>query len=129
MLTIVEEEYPKLQEILRNCKIVDPASVKLIRAFQKQLQSAALVSQEKAADTLVRLYSRVDVETAFGRKVGLLIVPPEEGDMSQRKLSILNPLGLAIFGKFEKDYAVWSFPQGNEHVQIDGVKSPVILST
>ena len=69
----------------------------------------------------MRLDSIVTIQTSFGRKDGMQLVLPSEGDLSKRKLSIMSPMGSALIGYTEGDKVPWNLPMGTEEIIIEKV--------
>ena len=84
--------------------------------FNKLIETSDGV--EPIGRKIVRLNSIVTIETSFGKKDGMQLVLPSEGDLSKRKLSIMTPMGTALIGYTEGDKVVWSLPRGEEIITI-----------
>lgn len=104
-------------EIIKNLfSFVQNANDKSYRlSFEKLLNEIkdAIVLDEKQLPTdVIRLNSVVTIESHFWGLKKFQIVTPEKSDLSQNKLSVLAPMGLALYGYAENDKVEWEFPSG-----------------
>ena len=104
-------------EIIKNLfSFVQNAHDKSYRlSFEKLLNEIkdAIVLDEKQLPTdVIRLNSVVTIDSHFWGLKKFQIVTPEKSDLSQNKLSVLAPMGLALYGYAENDKVEWEFPSG-----------------
>lgn len=59
----------------------------------KELENAKIVDEETLPKDVVKLHSSIDIETPYGLLKDYELVSPEKRDPSNRKLSILSPIG------------------------------------
>lgn len=95
--------FEKLMEEIKNAKVVDAAEMPL---------------------DVIRLNSMVTIKTDFGGEKKFHLVTPEKSDLSQNKLSVMAPMGLALFGYAESDEVEWEFPSGLNTIRIIKVQQP-----
>lgn len=120
-LIVTEKEYQLFKSLIETSHTVDPIEKKSHRKLYEQLKTATIVKEEKFPQKCVRLYSIVTIQTSFGRKDGMQLVLPNEGDLSKRKLSIMSPMGSALIGYIEGDKVPWNLPMGTEDILIEKV--------
>ena len=72
-------------------------------------------------DEIVRFNSIVTIQIPNGDEKTFQIVTPEKSDISLNKLSILAPMGLALFGYAVGDEFLWQFPTGMNKIKIQKV--------
>jgi regulator of nucleoside diphosphate kinase len=78
-----------------------------------ELSRAAVVSEERMPDNIVRMHSRVTyLEEGSGRRREVELVYPEEADLTSGKVSVLAPVGAALLGLAEGQSIDWPFPRG-----------------
>lgn len=92
----------------------------------KELENAKIVDEETLPKDVVKLHSYIDIETPYGLLKDYELVSPEKRDPSNRKLSILSPIGSAIIGYAEGDEIKWNFPIGQKTIKIKKVKNDII---
>ncbi|MBD98979.1 MAG: transcription elongation factor GreAB [Verrucomicrobia bacterium] len=120
-ISISEHDFEVLTTLLATFKVVDPELIKCQDLLLEKIKTATVLKNEKLPENLAQLNSIITVGTSFGRKVGLELVVPVEADFYERKLSVLSPLGVALFGIREGEKSKWHFPEGDEWVRIEKV--------
>ena len=106
-LVVEKKEYELIKKMTSNETNANDVSQKVsIGKLLGELKSAKLL---KSVVTFV-------VADLFKKR--FKIVAPEHSDVSKNKLSILSPMGLALFGYSEDDVVEWQFPSGPNTVKI-----------
>lgn len=118
-LVVEKKEYEIVKKITsKEAKETDRAQRTAIEKLLTELKSAKLLSSADMPSDTVRLNSTVTFVIADLFKKRFKIVPPEQSDISQNKLSILSPMGLALFGYSQDDVVEWQFPSGPNTIRI-----------
>lgn len=100
-LFVSERDVARLAPITRN------------HPLEGELDRAIVVPEERIPSDIVRLYSRVtylDESTGIRRQVELVL--PEEADVEAGRISVLTPVGSALFGLRRGQSIWWPFPSG-----------------
>jgi regulator of nucleoside diphosphate kinase len=126
-LIVLHKEAELLKKLIKNSPIVDPTLKHSLKELLEQLKNAVEVNEEDFPTNVVRLNSVVTLQTTYGRKDNLELVLPNEADLSKRKLSVLSPMGAALFGYEEGRNVTWKFPNGYENILIERVLREVSL--
>ncbi len=126
-LIVIRKEAELLKNLIRKSPIVDPTLKESLKELLDQLNNALEVNEEDFPTTIVRLNSLVTLQTTYGRKDNLELVLPNEADLSKRKLSVLSPMGAALFGYEEGKNVTWKFPNGYENILIERVLRDIHL--
>lgn len=122
-LIIEKREFEFLKQILSLAKYKQDASYKAsIYKLNEELKDAKIVSNTKMPKDVIRLGSFVTIETPYAVERTYQIVTPEKGDIRQDKISVLAPMGLALFGYAQGDNITWTFPPGESYIKIKKVK-------
>lgn len=127
-MILSEEDFSKLTDLIVTFKAVDPELIKCQNSLLEKLKTATVLKSEELPLNLTQLNSIVTVSSSFGRKVGLQLVLPHEADFQERKLSIISPLGIALFGIVEGEKSLWYFPNGDEWITIEEVDNSLLGS-
>lgn len=101
-----------------------------IQKLLTELDSAKILDEADMPGDVVRFHSMITVtsENRWRRRVQL-VLPPEK-DVSKDKISILTPMGIALFGYAEGDVVSWEFPSGPKQLRIEKVEQqPVFIDT
>ena len=78
-------------------------------------------------EDVVRFHSIVTIKNPDDKVKSYEIVTPEKSDLANNKISVLAPLGLALFGYAKDDEIMWQFPVGMQAIKIIDVEQSIIL--
>ncbi|RKS03150.1 MULTISPECIES: GreA/GreB family elongation factor [unclassified Flavobacterium] len=118
-LVVEKKEYEIVKKITsKEAKAADRAQKIAIEKLLTELKSAKLLSSADMPSDAVRLNSTVTFVIADLFRKRFKIVSPEQSDIAQNKLSILSPMGLALFGYSQDDVVEWQFPSGPNTIRI-----------
>lgn len=121
---ISETDYKAIYSLIQDL----PAShrSKEIGQLQKELNSALRVADQKLDADIIRIDSHFEVkDNSTGKTFQLQLVMPKQADVSQKKISILSPLGIALIGFREGMLVEWVLPGGPKKLQILKVANQV----
>ena len=93
--------------------------------LMKEIDKAMVVDSAEMPLDVIRLNSMVTIKTDFGGEKKFQLVIPAKSDLSQNKLSVMAPMGLALFGYAEDDEVEWEFPSGLNTIRITKVEQPL----
>ncbi len=94
----------------------------------QEMKTARVVSEAKMPLDVIRLNSEVAISVSENLQRKYFLVSPEKSDLKQNRISILAPMGLALFGYAKGDELEWEFPQGTHSIKIlDVIQHPQIL--
>ena len=118
-LILEKKEYVYLKRILNisgyaNDDVVRKALLKLT----EELKTANILDEEKMPKDVVRFNSVVTLKSNKGWERVLEVVIPQDKDLSLNKISILTPMGAALFGYSKGDIVDWDFPGGKQKLKI-----------
>lgn len=110
-ITVTTTDYQRIVEILdmyRGGKLADACE-----ALETELERADIVESTKVPPTVVTMNSKVEyVDEESGRANEITLVYPQHADMSQRKVSVLAPVGSALLGLSVDQSLPWPLPDG-----------------
>lgn len=121
-LILEKREYVYLKRLLNISGYADHVTIQesLIR-LSEELRNAQILDEENMPDDIIRFNSRVTVSTDTGRQRSLQIVIPSNRDIKQNKISVLSPMGSALFGYSTGDTIEWNLPNGKQKIRIVAV--------
>jgi regulator of nucleoside diphosphate kinase len=93
--------------------------------LMEEIKNAKVLDSSKMPLDVIRLNSMVTIKTDFGGEKKFHLVTPEKSDLTQNKLSVMAPMGLALFGYAENDEVEWEFPSGLNTIRITKVEQPL----
>ncbi|QNL49969.1 GreA/GreB family elongation factor [Olivibacter sp. SDN3] len=84
-----------------------------------ELGRAKILPQAEIPKDRVKINSVVEIKDLDTNiKTVLTIVPPEQADIKQQKISVLTPIGSALIGFKENDQVEWKMPAGLKKYKI-----------
>ena len=117
-LLIEENEFDLLKRIISLAQHDKSDSYRLaISALKEEMTQAEIVKNKELPVDVIRFNSIVHIETPFLTKK-YQIVTPDKSSIAHDKISILAPMGLALFGYAIGDELTWDFPTGKGTIKI-----------
>jgi regulator of nucleoside diphosphate kinase len=102
----------------------DPRTRKITGHLREEVDRA--VTLPELPPHVIGLLSTAEIlDLESGEVDRFTLTLPEQADSSQGRLSILAPLGTAIFGFSEGDEFAWRMPGGIRRLRIQSVTQPV----
>ncbi|MBU2018171.1 MAG: GreA/GreB family elongation factor [Bacteroidetes bacterium] len=120
-----ENEYDLLLTILEKAYNKDEVSVECYKKLNRELKTAECPPAPEFPMDVVTFGSVVEVDTPYGTMSGYRLVAPGEQNTSEKKVSVLSPMGSAIIGYAEGDEVVWNFPAGLKKIKIMKVENEI----
>ncbi|MCB0462664.1 MAG: GreA/GreB family elongation factor [Flavobacteriaceae bacterium] len=121
-LILEKKEYVYLKRILNVSGYAsDFQAQKSLLKLSEELKSAHIVDEEDMPQDVIRFNSKVTVVSETGWEKTLQVVNPKDRDAKQDKISVLMPMGAALFGYSNNDTVVWDFPGGTQELKITNV--------
>lgn len=125
-LIIEKKEFELLKQIISMSQHYKDKSYRAsIEKLLLEMNRAKVVSNAKMPLDVIRLNSEVTISIPGNVQRTYMVVTPELSDLKQNKISILAPMGLALFGYAKGDEIEWQFPKGTSNIKIlDVVQHP-----
>ncbi|MBW2938037.1 GreA/GreB family elongation factor [Aureisphaera sp. CAU 1614] len=118
-LIIEKKEYVYVKRVLNISGYAeDFETQKSLQRLSDELKNAQIVDEEEMPEDVIRFNSRIMVYSENGWERVIQLVIPSEKDTKQSKISILTPMGAALFGYSEGDSIEWDFPSGKQQLKI-----------
>ncbi|MGO3236939.1 MAG: GreA/GreB family elongation factor [Psychroflexus halocasei] len=122
-IIIEEDELNILKRIMSMSRYLNDKSYKAsISHLYAELEKVKVVNEEEMPKDVIRFNSIVTFETPFSKNQTYQVVTPEKSDIKNNKISVLAPMGLALFGYAKGDEITWEFPSGENTIKITDVK-------
>jgi len=91
----------------------------MCRELKAELRKAMLVSKESFPEDVIRLNSKIKIKDAGKNNVmELMLVMPDKADLREKKISVMAPVGTALFGFRKGQKVSWQVPAGKRTFQI-----------
>lgn len=116
-LIVEEKEYAKINEMINHVSPSENLFNSCIQRLKTELKTADIRKELDLPLDVVRIDSLMDVETPMG-EIRMQLVLPENANSQSKRISILTPMGSALFGYAEGDEVLWSFPDGEKIITI-----------
>lgn len=118
-LLLEKKEYVYLKRILNISGYAEDFQIqKSLHRLSEELKNAQIMDESEMPEDVIRFNSKIMVYSEKGWEKTIQLVTPGDKDVKQNKISILTPMGAALFGYSEGDTVVWDFPNGEEKIQI-----------
>ncbi|MDX1272091.1 GreA/GreB family elongation factor [Bizionia paragorgiae] len=122
-LILEKKEYAYLKRILDVSGYSESSEIqKSIIKLNEELKEARVLKEDEMPEDVVRFNSKVSIVSDQGWEKTIQVVIPSERNLQQNKISILTPMGAALFGYATGDPVVWDFPTGKQHLTITAVE-------
>ena len=119
-LQVVDTEYQLIQDLIAPIAPSENLISKCIMKLKNELVEAKIFKITEIPDSVIRLNSIVDIETPFG-ELKMQLVLPSNSNSVQKRISILTPMGSALYGYSIGDKVTWYFPNGEKQIKIINV--------
>lgn len=121
-IILEKKEYVYLKRLLNlNTYTNNSNTQSSIQRLIEELKTAQIVDEIEMPEDVIRFNSNVKVIAENGWENTLKIVVPSEKNVKEHKISVLSPIGIALFGYSENDELVWDFPGGQRKIKIVAV--------
>ena len=92
-----------------------------------ELKKGEVIDQKDFPPDAVRINSKVKIEDRLTHRIlDLTLVLPEKADLSEGKVSVMAPIGVALLGYREGQEVSWPVPAGRKHFKIVEVQNLAI---
>lgn len=82
--------------------------------LKEEISKAKVVRPEELPADVVQLNSTVLIEDEDKKPMQLMLVTPDKADISQKKISVLAPIGTALIGFRKGQKVSWKVPSGKK---------------
>jgi len=121
-IIVEKREYEMLKQFITNTQNSTDKTYKAsIEKLSGELKLARIIAKTEMPEDVVRFNSAVTIQMPNNDTKTFQIVTPEKSDIAMNKLSILAPMGLALFGYAVGDEILWQFPTGISKIRIKDV--------
>jgi regulator of nucleoside diphosphate kinase len=122
-IIVEKKEYDHLKTIIATAHYkVDSTYKASLDKFLNELKNAKILNITKMPDDIVRFNSIVTIKDPYDNIRAYEIVKPEKSDLKANKISVLAPMGLALYGYAKDDEIMWQFPVGMQAIKILNVE-------
>ncbi|HRA88594.1 MAG TPA: GreA/GreB family elongation factor [Planctomycetaceae bacterium] len=118
-ITITELDRQRIERLLVEFDARAAKPDEHLEWFRKKFEQATIVSQEEVPADVVTMNSTVNLyDMDFDVTESYTLVYPVNADIFENRVSVLNPLGMAILGHRPGDVARWKNAHGEHQLEL-----------
>jgi len=111
-ITVTINDYERLMGLLEFASLMGKMPDIQSRLYTI-LASARTLRQETIDESIITMNSRVHLKDLNNKKeTEITLTYPREASPSERRISIFSEIGIALFGRQEKEVVSWKVPGG-----------------
>jgi regulator of nucleoside diphosphate kinase len=123
-VVLLKEDYDLLTSLFATTKHFEVNELENYKSLIIELNKAVILNRKDFPIDVVRLNSIVTVKDEDTKSVMMFqIVLPIDGNIKNRKVSVLAPLGTALIGFKKGDRLSWPIAGGEKHFSIIDVSN------
>jgi regulator of nucleoside diphosphate kinase len=127
-ILITEKDFAALASLLRSGSIFKRDS-EFVADLEDELARAVVVDTASIPDDVIAMNSTFQLRNLDSDQLQTFtLVYPQHADISQGKLSILAPVGIAVLGYRVGDVIEWKVPSGNRRFLVESVQTQMDAS-
>ena len=125
-LTIAKNDHDMLMHYLRTNNMELKYDQAKAQEFMEDIRDAEVINSSEFPSDRVRLNSKVIVRNTLARQnYAYTVVLPDKADQKHEMISILAPMGMALFGAKKGETISLDSSKGRRHFTIQEVTNPV----
>ncbi len=119
---VTKFDMDRLLELIERVRSSPKFNKDNIDLLEKELYRGVLVDPQKIPGDVITMNSKVSItDIESGEKMSYTLVFPSAANISENKLSILAPLGIALIGYRKGDIIEWPVPSGIRKLKVDEI--------
>lgn len=122
IIHITKFDMDRLVDIIEGLRLSPKANQANLDLLEKELYRAVLVEPKDIPHDVITMNSTVSLtDTVSGEKMTYTLVFPSAANITDNKLSILAPLGMALLGYRKGDIIEWAVPSGVRKLKVNEI--------
>lgn len=122
IIHITKFDMDRLVELIEGLRLSPKANQANLDLLERELYRGVLVDPQNIPKDVITMNSKVSVtDTPSGEKMTYTLVFPSAANITDNKLSILAPLGMALLGYRVGDIIEWAVPSGVRKLRVDEI--------
>ena len=122
MIHITKFDMDRLNELIDGLRLSPKANQANLDLLEKELYRGVLVDPQNIPRDVITMNSKVSItDTDSGEKMTYTLVFPSAANITESKLSVLAPLGMALLGYRTGDIIEWPVPSGIRKLKVDEI--------
>lgn len=120
-IMMTQQDKSRLQKMISDILLTEVNGIEHVRALDGEMSRAAVVNAGEIPPDVITMGSRVRLSFADGEDEEYTLVYPDEADLSENRISVLSPIGTAIFGYRAGDVVDWNVPDGTIAINVKDI--------
>ena len=120
-IMMTQQDKSRLQKMISDILLTEVNGTEHVRALDGEMSRAAVVNAGEIPPDVITMGSRVRLSFADGEDEEYTLVYPDEADLSENRISVLSPVGTAIFGYRAGDVVDWNVPDGTIAINVKDI--------
>ncbi|MCC5829163.1 MAG: nucleoside diphosphate kinase regulator [Phycisphaeraceae bacterium] len=121
-IVITSQDLDRLRQLIHHTRELRTENDEYLRALEQELGQAQIVKADAVPPDVVTMNSTAVVRAEGSRRAQTwTVVYPEDADMDEGRISVLEPLGTALLGYRAGDSLEWDVPAGRRRYEITKV--------
>jgi len=128
-IRITEHYLIRLRPLLESARRLLPGDRQYLELLNEKLEMAEIVEEERVPAEQATINSTLrftNLDT--GQKGQYKLVFPRDARLEENRVSVLSPLGAALFGHLSGDVVEWTAPGGRKHFRLEEVNQEASAS-
>jgi regulator of nucleoside diphosphate kinase len=122
IIHITKFDMDTLVDLIEGLRLSPKANQANLDLLERELYRGVLVDPQNIPQDVITMNSKVSVtDTTSGEKMTYTLVFPSAANITDNKLSILAPLGMALLGYRVGDIIEWAVPSGVRKLRVDEI--------
>jgi len=122
MIHITKFDMDRLNELIDGLRLSPKANQANLDLLENELYRGVLVDPQDIPHDVITMNSKVSItDTDSGEKMTYTLVFPSAANITENKLSVLAPLGMALLGYRKGDVIKWPVPSGVRKLKVDEI--------
>lgn len=116
---ITEYDAQRLQQLIENPGALEHSQAESLISLKEELARAQIVSPQDIPSDVVTMNSVVNlIDMETNEEETYTLVFPSDADISENRISILAPIGIAMIGYRTGDTFTWEVPDGKRQLMV-----------
>jgi regulator of nucleoside diphosphate kinase len=118
-IIITETDAKRLSTLLNGKNSFGPVLEESVLRLKGELERATIVPEGALPDDVIAVNSTVELDDLVdGELLTFTVVMPEQADVSEGRISVLAPVGMALLGYRVGDEIEWPVPGGMARMRV-----------
>lgn len=119
---VTDFDMKRYKWLLNNSAKFDSTYNKHLKELELELQNAVVVDPKDIPPDVITMHSKFSIRDLITNEESVYtLVFPFDADIEQKKLSILDPIGVAVIGYRKGDVVEWEVPEGKRKIMIEKI--------